>query len=82
MKDHNLVQDGLVNCFMVDFRDYIVNDLSETFPVPENEFISKLQDFVKNDSKGISHYNDNFIGLFGDELKYIVLELSAHGVPF
>eukprot|EP00038_Savillea_parva_P006417 m.163683 g.163683 ORF g.163683 m.163683 type:complete len:1050 (+) comp12325_c0_seq1:204-3353(+) len=45
MKNSATNESGVL-CPMIEFKDYIENELSETFPVPQNMFITRLLNFT------------------------------------
>lgn len=80
MEEHKIVQDGQIITFIYAFKQFLT-DKSKTFPLPEAEFIPELKLFVET-NVGSIYYNNNMIGLIGDELKYVSIRLASHGRPF
>lgn len=75
----DLVFDEEVECFIDDFKTFLSNQ-NLPFPISPTQFLPKLIEFTE-DPLGVPYYSSNHIGIIKGELKYVAIELTAHGQP-
>mmetsp|Transcript_30331 Transcript_30331/g.34452 ORF Transcript_30331/g.34452 Transcript_30331/m.34452 type:complete len:967 (+) Transcript_30331:157-3057(+) len=77
LKDFNQTQDGITNCFIEDFKSWIIDTKNETFPVPEAEFNTKMKEFLAG--AGNEHSVQGRVGYVGNDLRYVFVQAVALG---
>jgi len=79
LKNSSLVQDGIVRCFMADFKNWLeATEGAGAFPTEPDQFHTKMADF-RQTPIGFYHVVNDRIGYIGSEFKYCSIYAVADG---
>eukprot|EP00357_Protocruzia_adherens_P026445 CAMPEP_0115036516 /NCGR_PEP_ID=MMETSP0216-20121206/42175_1 /TAXON_ID=223996 /ORGANISM="Protocruzia adherens, Strain Boccale" /LENGTH=667 /DNA_ID=CAMNT_0002416371 /DNA_START=1243 /DNA_END=3246 /DNA_ORIENTATION=+ len=78
MEASALVKDSFVQCWISDMKDWL-KGRNEEFPVRQEQFVSKIREFVSTTPKGEDHMVKRRIGLFGNDLRFAILRAISNG---
>mmetsp|Transcript_16142 Transcript_16142/g.18104 ORF Transcript_16142/g.18104 Transcript_16142/m.18104 type:complete len:977 (+) Transcript_16142:234-3164(+) len=77
-KYSHMVKDGIVYCFMKEFKDYITSQ-GQTFPVPEDQFVSELNQYLDSPNGNQDKVNQRIGIVNKTDLRYVAVEVIGVG---
>jgi predicted RND superfamily exporter protein len=80
LRTKEFVFDGNVECWVDDFETWLTAK-GKSYPLPQNEFLTELRLFY-NDAANKAVVSKLHIGLFKDELKYVMIKAITKTKPF
>jgi len=75
----HVVLDKNVDCFIHEFEEFITQEKNGTFPVPEDQFVANMTEFLENDKYGATFRNDDAIGLLDSRIYYAFFKIIGVG---